>query len=116
MAERHMRGHRPAGHRSGLMACGGRCPVRRPGESKDPVEIPARAQRLGDAEAEFASVPFDGEAEGLESGVTGVAAWEFVSPVELRSDRHHRPRRSSQDVAKTTAKAMPPASAGPRIS
>lgn len=84
--------------------------------SKDPAGIPARAQRLGDAEAEFASVPFEREAEELESGVTGVAAQEFVSPVELRSDRRHRPRRSPQDVAKTTAKAMPPASAGPRIS
>jgi toxin FitB len=62
--------------------------------AKDPVEILARAQRLADAEAEFASVPFDRE-----------AARRFGTLVALtvKANRDPRPRRMDLMVAATAA-------------
>ncbi|MCT2594441.1 PIN domain-containing protein [Streptomyces sp. N2-109] len=62
--------------------------------AKDPVEVLARAQRLSDAETEFASIPFDRE-----------AARRFGTMVALtiRAGRDPRPRRTDLMIAATAA-------------
>ncbi|WP_233533711.1 type II toxin-antitoxin system VapC family toxin [Kitasatospora sp. SolWspMP-SS2h] len=62
--------------------------------AKDPVEMMARAQRLADAEAEFAALPFDRE-----------AARRFGTLVALtvKADRNPRPRRMDLMIAATAA-------------
>ncbi|MFI6153875.1 type II toxin-antitoxin system VapC family toxin [Kitasatospora sp. NPDC051170] len=62
--------------------------------AKDPVEMLARAQRLADVEAEFATVPFDRE-----------AARRFGTLVALtiRAKRDPRPRRMDLMIAATAA-------------
>ncbi|MFF0297770.1 type II toxin-antitoxin system VapC family toxin [Kitasatospora sp. NPDC004615] len=60
----------------------------------DPVEMMARAQRLADAEAEFAALPFDRE-----------AARRFGTLVALtvKANRNPRPRRMDLMIAATAA-------------
>lgn len=60
----------------------------------DPVEVLARAQRLADVEAEFASIPFDRE-----------AARRFGTLVALtvKAKRDPRPRRMHLMIAATAA-------------
>jgi len=62
--------------------------------TKDPVEMLARAQRLADAEAEFAAIPFDRE-----------AARRFGTLVALtiKANRSPRPRRMDLMIAATAA-------------
>jgi predicted nucleic acid-binding protein len=62
--------------------------------TKDPVEMLARAQRLADAEAEFAAVPFDRE-----------AARRFGTLVALtvKAERNPRSRRIDLMIAATAA-------------
>lgn len=67
--------------------------------SKDPVETPARAQRLADAEAEFASVPFDREA---------ARRFGTLVALTLKANRDPRPRRTDLMVTATAAaQALP---------
>jgi predicted nucleic acid-binding protein len=60
----------------------------------DPVEVLARAQRLADVEAEFATIPFDRE-----------AARRFGTLVALtvKAKRDPRPRRMDLMIAATAA-------------
>ncbi|MEV7185816.1 type II toxin-antitoxin system VapC family toxin [Kitasatospora sp. NPDC093102] len=62
--------------------------------AKDPVQMLARAQRLADAEAEFAALPFDRE-----------AARRFGTLVALtiQAKRDPRPRRMDLMIAATAA-------------
>ncbi|MGH3312726.1 MAG: type II toxin-antitoxin system VapC family toxin [Streptomyces sp.] len=62
--------------------------------AKDPVVILARAQRLADAEAEFASVPFDREA---------ARRFGTLVALTLKANRDPRPRRMDLMVAATAA-------------
>lgn len=60
----------------------------------DPVETLARAQRLADAEAAFAAIPFDREA---------ARRFGTLVALTLRANRSPRPRRMDLMIAATAA-------------
>lgn len=62
--------------------------------TKDPVEMVARAQRLADAEAEFATLPFDREAS---------RRFGTLVALTIRANRDPRPRRMDLMIAATAA-------------
>ncbi|MFC5662971.1 type II toxin-antitoxin system VapC family toxin [Kitasatospora misakiensis] len=62
--------------------------------AKDPVQMLARAQRLADTEAEFASIPFDREA---------ARRFGTLVALTLQAKRDPRPRRMDLMIAATAA-------------
>ncbi|MQY13483.1 Ribonuclease VapC5 [Streptomyces sp. RB5] len=62
--------------------------------AKDPVVMLARAQRLADAEADFASIPFDREA---------ARRYGTLAALLIRAGRDPRPRRTDLMIAATAA-------------